>query len=106
MVSIKQFYGYCFIHLYFKSKYKEESKKRSYRDFPGDPVWNPPSNAEDEGSILDPRTKMSHVVEQLSLWATTPESAWSGVHVSQLERSTHDVTKILLQLRPSEGLNK
>ena len=49
---------------------------------------------------------MPHVVEQLSLWATLPESAWSGARLPQLERSTHDATKILLQQRPSEAINK
>ena len=40
----------------------------STRDFPGGPVVkNLPSNAEDVGSILGQRTKISHATGQLSL---------------------------------------
>ena len=43
-------------------------------DFPGGPVVkNPPSNAEDAGSIPGRGTKMPHATGQLSLCATTTE---------------------------------
>ena len=42
------------------------------RDFPGGPVVkNPPSNAEDRGSISDQGTKTPHAMGRLSPCATT-----------------------------------
>ena len=42
------------------------------RDFPDDPVVkNPPSNAEDAGSIRGQESKIPYVMEQLNPWATT-----------------------------------
>ena len=48
-------------------------------------VKNPPSNAEDAGSIPGRGTKIPHAVGQLSLRATTTEPARSRACVPQLE---------------------
>ena len=48
--------------------------KKKLRDFPGGPVVkNPPSNAQDAGSILGRVTKIPHATEQLIPWAITTE---------------------------------
>ena len=50
--------------------------KKQMRDFPRGPmVKNPPSNAEDVGSIPGWGTKIPHATGQLSLHATTTELA-------------------------------
>ena len=50
--------------------------KTKCRDFPDGPVVkNPPSNAEDTGSIPVQGTKIPHATGQLSLRATTTELA-------------------------------
>ena len=49
-----------------------KSSRLQWRDFPGGPVVkNPPSNAEDVGSIPSQRTKIPHATGQLSPQATT-----------------------------------
>ena len=49
-------------------------KKKNCRDFLGGPVVkNPPSNAEDAGSIPSQGTKIPRAVGQLSLGVTTTE---------------------------------
>ena len=51
-------------------------KTKPFEDFPGGPVVkNPPSNAEDVGSIPGRRTGIPHVTGQLSPCATTTELA-------------------------------
>ena len=55
-------------------------------DFPGGPVVrNPPSNAEDVGSIPGQGTKIPHAAGQLSPCTATTEPACSGALGSQLE---------------------
>ena len=63
-------------------------------DFPGSPVVkNMPSNVWDMSLIPGWGTKIPHATGQISLWATTTESAISGGCMSQLE-SLHIATKI------------
>ena len=83
-------------------------------DFPGGPVVkNPPYNAGDVASIPGRRTRIPHVVGQLSPCATTTELTRSGTGATQLqsphalkpvrhnEREAHNTTRIpRAQLRP------
>ena len=58
------------------NKYFSTIQKLLFRDFPSGPVVkNPPSNAEDTGSILGRGTKIPHAAGQLNLHATTREPA-------------------------------
>ena len=50
-------------------------------------VKNPPSNAEDAGSIPGQGTKIPYAAGQLSPCTATAESVRSGARVPQLERS-------------------
>ena len=43
--------------------------KKQFRDFPGGPVKNPPTNSGDRGSIPVGGTKIPYALEQLSLCA-------------------------------------
>ena len=56
-------------------------------------VKNPPSNAEDTGSIPSWGTKIPQAAEHLSLHATTTEPAHSRPPALQLEKLPHATTK-------------
>ena len=52
-----------------------KSSDLQWKDFPGGPVVkNPPSDAEDVGSVPSQRTKIPHVTGQLSPHATIKEN--------------------------------
>ena len=53
---------------------RKQLREAAARDFPGGPVVkNPPTNAEDTGSIPGQGTKIPHALEQLRSHATTTE---------------------------------
>ena len=55
--------------------WRKPDRRRPWGDFPGGPVVkNPPTDAEDTGSVSGPGTEISHAVEQLSPCATTTEA--------------------------------
>ena len=86
----------CFTALQFENSWSIFSKT-SLRDFPSGPmIRNPPSNAEDTGSIPGQGTKILHVSGQLSPWSATGEPSYhqlEKVHVLQQRPSTAKINK-------------
>ena len=55
-------------------------------DFPGGwVIKNPPTNAEDRGSVPSLGTKIPHAAEQLSLWATATEPVLQSLQATATE---------------------